>query len=69
MNASNIEKACTWVMFLTSLGHRTFFSPGPGYYCGMSIGKQADHLYYCENGIWTDKEACQYGCFANKPGT
>ncbi|KAI8577699.1 hypothetical protein K450DRAFT_250443 [Umbelopsis ramanniana AG] len=41
---------------------------GPGYYCGTSIGKQADHLYYCDNGLWTDKEACQFGCFANKPG-
>ncbi|KAI9286834.1 hypothetical protein BC943DRAFT_215406 [Umbelopsis sp. AD052] len=41
---------------------------GPGYYCGTSIGKQADHLYYCSDGLWTDKEACQFGCFANKPG-
>ncbi|KAH8556206.1 hypothetical protein BGW37DRAFT_471496 [Umbelopsis sp. PMI_123] len=41
---------------------------GPGYYCGSNIGKQADHLYYCDNGLWTDKETCQYGCFANKPG-
>ncbi|CAM0135335.1 unnamed protein product [Umbelopsis sp. WA50703] len=41
---------------------------GPGYYCGASIGREADQLYYCDNGVYTTNQTCQFGCNSSKPG-
>ncbi|KAJ2962284.1 hypothetical protein NQZ79_g2501 [Umbelopsis isabellina] len=57
--------AFSWAAAQDTTGQCTY---GPGYYCGTSIGKEAGQLYYCEDGVYTNNQTCQFGCNSSKPG-
>ncbi len=42
---------------------------GNGDYCGIpTLGHNANHLYDCTNGTWTDLGDCANGCVSEAPG-
>lgn len=42
---------------------------GNGYYCGISVGRTPNALYYCKNGEYTKSKTCSNGCKVNSAGT
>ena len=42
---------------------------GNGLYCGGSVGKDANTLYSCQNGVYTVQENCSNGCQQMPSGT
>ena len=42
---------------------------GNGLYCGGPIGMDANTLYYCADGVYSESKSCAEGCQENPPGT